>query len=586
MAARGPDGTGEWWSESHRCALGHRRLAIIDLSDRAAQPMVSDDNFASITFNGEIYNYRELRDELIASGAVFRTTSDTEVLLHLYARHGRDMVQRLRGMFAFAIFDSRRTGLLLARDPLGIKPLYYSDDGWTFRFASQVKALQAGGRISRDIEPAGLTGFCLYGSVPEPFTIYRDIQALPAGHTLWVGEAGLEEPRPYASVATILKRVPGTGNIVDVEAEIREAVLDSVKAHLCSDVEVGLFLSSGIDSTALLGLMREAGQREIRAITLSFAEFQGTQDDEAPLAALAARKYGAHHIVRSVGRDEFRQEFGRFFDSMDQPSIDGVNTWFVAKAAHERGLKVALSGLGGDELLGGYPSFSDIPRWHRRFGPLSSIPGLGAAFRTIVRRIAPDQAKTQPKALGLFEFSKSWAGTYLLRRGLFLPFELCDILDPDTVREGLRRLRPLHRIEQTIEPNPGSDFARVSALEMSNYMRNQLLRDADWAGMAHSIEIRTPLVDVALLRRLAPLSHLLKPGQGKASLANAPSPPLPDEITKRAKTGFSVPISAWMADHGGEASARPSQSAVPKGLVARAWSQTVLAAFRPLEGAW
>ena len=183
MRARGPDGSGIWWSAGRRCGLGHRRLSILDLSDRASQPMASDDGRIVVTFNGEIYNYQALRAELEAAGARFRTTSDTEALLHLYARHGAAMVHRLRGMFAFAIWDEDRRELFLARDPYGIKPLYTANDGWTFRFASQVKALLAGSRVSRDPEPAGIAGFHLFGSVPEPFTLYRDIRALPAGHT-------------------------------------------------------------------------------------------------------------------------------------------------------------------------------------------------------------------------------------------------------------------------------------------------------------------------------------------------------------------------------------------------------------------
>ena len=196
MHARGPDGAGIWWSKDRHCGLGHRRLSIIDLSDRASQPMASVDGRFVIVFNGEIYNYPQLRLELEKDGAFFRTTSDTEALLHLYARHGGGMVHRLRGMFAFAIWDEEKRCLFLARDPYGIKPLYIANDGWTFRFASQVKALLAGGHVSRDPEPAGLVGFHLFGSVPEPFSLYRDIHSLPAGHTQWVDGTGPKEPKP------------------------------------------------------------------------------------------------------------------------------------------------------------------------------------------------------------------------------------------------------------------------------------------------------------------------------------------------------------------------------------------------------
>src|SRR5215470_4124567 len=289
MFSRGPDGAGLWWSGDRRCGLGHRRLSIIDLSDRASQPMVSDDGRFVIVFNGEIYNYPELRAELEREGIHFRTTSDTEALLHLYARHGGEMVHRLRGMFAFALWDDFKRGLFLARDPYGIKPLYTANDGWTFRFASQVKALLAGGGISREPEPAGHVGFYLFGSVPEPFTIYRDVRALPAGHTQWVDAVGPREPKSFANIAMLLTaKAPGTA--AEPADLVRTAVSDSVRAHLLADVEVGCFLSAGIDSGALLGLMREAGQREIRAIPLAFEEFRGTEEDEAPLAALVAER--------------------------------------------------------------------------------------------------------------------------------------------------------------------------------------------------------------------------------------------------------------------------------------------------------
>ena len=514
---------------------------------------------------------------LEAKGRVFRSQSDTEVLLHLYAEKGEAMVHDLRGMFAFAIWDNERRGVFLARDLYGIKPLYTANDGWTFRFASQVKALLAGGGVSRDPEPAGLVGFHLFGSVPEPFTLYREIRALPAGHSQWIDAVGPREPRPFGSIAAILaKGAENPAPAAELEPRVRAAVLDSVKAHLLADVEVGIFLSAGVDSAALLGLMRDAGQQEVRAITLAFEEFNGTAEDEAPLAAQIAKRYGAKHILRRVSEQEFRQDLPAILDAMDQPSIDGVNTWFVAKAANEVGLKVAISGLGGDELLAGYPSFVDLPRWRRRFGPLAAVPGLGELSRFAFRRVAPRLARARPKALGLLEYANSWAGAYLLRRGLFLPHELGQIMDRDLVREGLRRLKPLRRLGATLMPDPGDDAARVCALESGHYLRNQLLRDADWAGMAHSLEIRVPLVDATLLGDLASAIPSLKPGAGKAALGTAPRLPLSDEIVYRAKTGFGVPTSAWTAGATKQAAGKAGE---PKGLASRRWSRTVLAAL-------
>jgi asparagine synthase (glutamine-hydrolysing) len=577
MRTRGPDGSGAWWSVDRHCGLGHRRLSIIDLSDRASQPMTSGDGRFVVVFNGEIYNYPQLRTELETDGARFRTTSDTEVLLHLYARHGVEVVHRLRGMFAFAIWDQARHGLFLARDPYGIKPLCTANDGWTFRFASQVKALVAGGNISRVPEPAGIVGFHLFGSVPEPFTFYRDVRALPAGHTQWVDAAGAREPKPFANLAEVLAN--GAANptpAAELPERMRAGVLDSVRAHLLADVEVGVFLSGGVDSGALLGTMRDAGQHEIRAVTLAFEEFRGTSEDEAPLAARVCEYYGAHHIVRRLKEREFVEDLPAIFEAMDQPSIDGVNAWFVSKAAKEAGLKVALSGLGGDEILGSYPSFLDLPRWRRRFGPFAAVPGLGLLARTLIRAMAPAFSKARPKALGILEHSDSWAGIYLLRRGMFLPHELPKVMDPTIVHEGLRRLKPLRLLAASLAPDPRSDNGRVCVLESAHYMRNQLLRDSDWAGMAHSVEIRVPLVDFKLLTALASAIPTLTPGAGKAALAKAPTVPLSDEIVTRAKTGFGVPISGWMRTAAG--ALEPTMGSLPesKGLVSRRWSRAVL----------
>jgi asparagine synthase (glutamine-hydrolysing) len=349
-----------------------------------------------------------------------------------------------------------------------------------------------------------------------------------------------------------------------------------VRAHLLADVEVGIFLSAGVDSGALLGCMRDAGQREIRAITLAFDEFRGTSEDEAPLAARVCKHYGARHIVRRLSEQEFFEDLPAILEAMDQPSIDGVNTWFVSKAAKEAGLKVAISGLGGDELLGGYPSFVDLPRWRRWFGPLAAVPGLGLFARTLISGVAPGFLLTRPKALGVLEHSGTWAGTYLLRRGLFLPHELPEVMDAEIAREGLRRLKPLRRIAASLMPDPSSDVARVCVLESAHYMRNQLLRDADWVGMAHSLEIRVPLVDFTLLRALAPVIPALTPGAGKAALAKASTIPLPNEIVARAKTGFNVPTGEWMNAAVARGSDPVGRAPEAKGLVSRRWSRAVL----------
>ena len=565
MRARGPDGDGEWWSADRRVALGHRRLAIIDLDVRAAQPMLSDDGELALTFNGEIYNHVALRRELEAEGVRFRTTSDTEVILKLYERHGASMLNRLRGMFAFGLYDARRGGLLLARDPYGIKPLYYSAAGGTVRFASQVKALLAGGAVSRDPDQAGLAGFNIFGYVPEPFTAYRAVSAVPAGSTIWIDDKGIGEAKVFASIAAALAcgRSKPTG---DLGATLREAALDSVRHHLVADVEVGAFLSGGVDSGALLGLMRDAGQSRIRTVTLTFDAFQDAPMDESAAAAAIAARYGAEHCTRRVTQAEFDADLPDIMAAMDQPSIDGINAWFVAKATRELGLKVALSGLGGDELLAGYPSFRDVPRWRRQFGPIARLPGAAALAATMIHTFAPDLARQSPKSLGMLKYAGDWSGAYMLRRAVRLPDDLATVMGEGPARGGLARLALDERFAMSLSPDPGSDLGRVTALESAWYMRNQLLRDTDWAGMAHSLEVRTPLVDFTLLQAMAPYVPLLAPGVGKRALANAPSTPLPAGAAEQSKLGFSVPISSWTR----------GETTAPHRLDSRLWASRVL----------
>jgi asparagine synthase (glutamine-hydrolysing) len=549
MALRGPDASGEWFSEDGRVGLAHRRLSIIDLSERGAQPMRSADGMLAITFNGEIYNYQELKAVLAADGVTFRSDSDTEVLLLLYARHGKDMVRMLRGMFAFALYDEREGTMLLARDPYGIKPLYYADEGGSVRIASQVKALIAGGRVSDAVDPAGAVGFLLLGSVPEPFTVRRAVCALPAGSTMMVTSRGCSSPEQFFSIAQTLAEAAANPLLVpeaELYARVREALLDSVTHHMIADVPVGAFLSAGIDSGALVGLARDSGVRDLQTITLAFDEFRGLPNDEAPLAEEVARSFGTVHRTRHLGIDEFNADLPRIFAAMDQPSIDGINTYFVSKAAAEQGLKVALSGLGGDELFAGYNTFVDVPNWVRRFSLPASIPLLGRAFRAFYSTVLAERSSRSPKPGGALLYGGTYPGAWYLRRGVFLPWELESMLPKAVVREGLERLALLDTIEAAMAPDPQSVYGRVAALESSLYMRNQLLRDTDWAGMAHSIELRVPLVDAQLLSTLAPLLAPVVLEHRKRLLALSPTQRPPDHILQRAKTGFQVPVHRWL----------------------------------------
>lgn len=542
MISRGPDGKGEWFSENSRVGFAHRRLSIIDLSDHGAQPMCSSDGRFVISFNGEIYNYRELRKRLEKQGHEFQSDSDTEVLLHLYAEKGAAMLNDLRGMFAFALWDNKHRCMMIARDPYGIKPLYYADNGKTVRVASQVKALMAGGMISETASPAGVAGFFLFGHMPEPFTQYQDALALPAGHYAMIDESGMHEPECYFDLPQVFD---GVADVSEQEAHdiIFEAMSESLKYHLVSDVPVGVFLSAGIDSGAILSLAGEDGCRNLQTLTLAFEEFVGSENDESPLAAQVSSHYhaGDHH-KRILGSDEFSANLDAFFDAMDQPTTDGLNTYFVSKAVSELGWKVALSGVGGDEVFCGYPSFIDIPKWVRAMNIPSRIPGLGSLFSHLTSHIP----HLNPKASGLVKYGGSYAGAYLLRRGLFLPEELPELMGKEMAEEGLKQLFVMNHIDDRIGNKVSVEKTKVSLLESSLYMRNQLLRDADWAGMAHSLEIRTPFVDAHLIKKIAPVLATQWNTPGKGLFSSSLKRPLPKTITSRAKTGFSTPVSKWL----------------------------------------
>ncbi len=543
MAARGPDGAGHWLSSDQRIGLGHRRLAFVDLSEAGMQPMATVDGSLRITFNGEIYNYQSIRERLEARGVVFQSHSDTEVLLHLYSEKGPAMLNELRGMYAFGIWDATRKRMFLARDPFGIKPLYYADDGMTLRFASQVRALLRAKSVDTSADAAGKVGFMLWGYVPEPYTLYAGIRSLPSGSWLSIGGSGDRTSGTFCRISDEIAAAENRAISLcagDVHERLREAMLDTVTQHMIADVPVGVFLSSGRDSATLTALAVETNRSPLHTVTLGFEEYRGSEVDEVPFAERLATQLGTTHDTRWVSRNEFQSDFAALLSAMDQPSIDGANTYFVSKAAKQAGLKAALSGVGGDELFGGYSSFQRIPQLVRTVGKFP----VGAA--KVLRAISAPLLKhfTSVKYAGLLEYGGSYAGAYMLRRGLFMPWELPHLLDPDVVREGWRVLRPMLELEATVKGIAGEQL-RVSALEMSWYMRNQLLRDSDWAGMAHSVEIRVPMVDLTLLRSVIPLAL---DWQGKAEMARTPALLLPYAILKRRKTGFSIPLSDWLAD--------------------------------------
>lgn len=549
MQNRGPDGEGFWYSDDASIALAHRRLAVIDLSDQAAQPMVDASGDFVISYNGEIYNYRELRDHCEQRGYVFRTHSDTEVLLALYAYYGEAMLGKLRGMFAFAISDVKQRQVMLARDPLGIKPLYYAHAQGGYYFASSLTALDQAGIVDwQQVSASALGSFYLSGSVAEPDTWYRQAKLLPAGsYCLYkVGSGASVVTQSYWSLPMAASMPANTAE--EDATKVREAVTGSVRAHMVADVPVGLFLSAGIDSGVLASLMHSMSDKPVIAITLRFAEYENTLQDETPIAAELARRFGMQHCVYTLSREEFLAELPAFFAAMEQPTIDALNVWFVAKAARQQGLKVVLSGIGGDELFGGYPSFKRIPRLLKFWRCLSIIP---FAQPVVGRLLGWLMQHRSPKWRSLPDYAGTVPSAYRLQRALFLPDELsaefAELAQAGgTDVNGI--VAPVGWAESGDESRSKSIDTRlqIAGLETRFYLRNQLLRDADWAGMAHSIEIRTPLVDHCLWEQLNSVSPGYRFRAGKAALLGLLSARERELLANRPKTGFTLPMREWL----------------------------------------
>jgi asparagine synthase (glutamine-hydrolysing) len=566
---RGPDGVGLWASADERIVLGHRRLAIIETGAGGTQPMTDITGRWVMTFNGEIYNYRELRLALERRGRTFATNSDTEVLINVVAEWGEAGLKKLRGMFAFALWDSLERELWLVRDPYGIKPLYVAETNGALWFASQARALATCAPVNIERSAPGLAGFYLWGYVPEPFSWWEGIRPLPAGHVqrIRVGEP-LRTSKPFMTVESLYKRLEPRELSKN---QLQEILLETVRYHLVADVPVGMLLSAGVDSNVIAALAAKLGQR-LTAVTLAFKEFAGTPQDETALATRMADQLGIPHVVSTISREEFESLVGDFFNCMDQPTTDGLNTYLVSRAIVAEGFKVALSGLGGDELFGGYPSFRQIQQalnagW--ALAPLRTIARyIPLRFALINRAMG-----VSPKWSELLSHSGSLAQLYVLRRALHLEEELELLLDKYWLEHGLAtllRFSDLTTMTQDLEKSNVSRHAQIAVLESCTYMRGQLLRDADWASMAHSLEMRVPFVDSQLLERLGPWIKSAHPPT-KRDLAHSVGRGM-DAVVNRPKTGFTTPVREWaMAQSGNSA----------RGL--RGWASEVHRRLRSLE---
>ncbi len=542
---RGPDDEGiqdlPTGIDGVKVCLGHRRLSILDLSPAGHQPMHNPSSGLWIVYNGEVYNHRALREELPGD---YHSTCDTETLLHAFARWGPAAMERWRGMFALAIWDPGKQELFLCRDRLGIKPLYYAQVGGNFVFASELQAILKTDLVPRELDGEGLNGFLAFGAVQEPATIIKDICLLPAGSWMRVTpDAKIKELRRYWSPPFRSEggRIDGHSAVLsngEAAAPIGQLIDEAVECRLLSDVPLGVFLSGGIDSSAIVAAMSRRQHKDINTFTLDFTE-RGY--GEGPFAEQLARRYQTRHHTEVVSASDLLGHFEEALDAADQPSIDGINTYYVCKLARRSGLKVALCGHGGDELFGGYDNFRLIPRVLQfRAVPSPVRALLGTAFR----HVAPTRVATR-KAASLLRRPVDIYHTYAMARGVFWDDFRAELLGSD------QKLIPgSELIRQAVPPGElASDSVnQVSQLELLTYLRNTLLRDADVCSMAHGLEVRVPLLDHKLVELVAPLPGRLKI-KGKAPkrlLVEAMGDALPPEIHLRRKQGFVIPYQLWL----------------------------------------
>jgi len=556
LAHRGPDDGGTILlrnSEGLRAGqeieigLGNRRLAILDLSPLGHQPMHDPATGNWIVYNGELYNFREVRSRLEQAGQRFTCHSDTEVILKSYAHWGENCLDEFRGMFAFAIWDAQRRSLFIARDPMGIKPLYFYQSDRYFIFSSEVRTLLGTGLVPRVIDPAGLINFLTFGSVYDPNTLIEGVSALPPGHSLTWKEGKLALSK-YWDLTDPEENDRQTEAETSAQSQEQVAAMldDCVRMQLVSDVPVGVFLSGGIDSSSLVGIL---SRNYITPSTFSIV-FRESDYSEAEHSRAIAKHFRTDHHEITVSQSDLFAAIDPAIQSMDQPTIDGINTYFVSQRTRAAGVKVALSGLGGDEIFAGYSTFRTVPRMERFAHAWNTVPALlRAPLATIFAALIPAGDQNR-KLTALLRNGASVVHPYFLARMLFAPGQRNKLLKDSNSQPAafLRAQKPL--FETLIHAQSLDPVNRVSYLEARCYMLNTLLRDSDSMSMAHGLEVRVPLIDHQLARRVLAL-----PGRSKLD-ARTPKPllvralagQLPDNIVHRPKRGFTLPFEHWLRD--------------------------------------
>lgn len=549
MIHRGPDQHGLWASEvaGPGVVLGHRRLSIIDLSEAGRQPMVHSSTGVVLSYNGECYNYREIRAELQALGHQFRSRSDTEVILAAYVEWGERAITRFRGMFAVALWDPRDRSLLLVRDRMGIKPLYYTTNGVETWFASEVRALVAASDSCQLLDRAALASYLWHGFVPGPRTMVRGISLLPAGSTLRFRENGqIEVPKRYW-------QIPRSELCVDRKESVRsarEALEEAVQMRLVSDVPLGVFLSGGVDSSVIATLAQRSSSSPIQTFNISFED---SDFDESVHAETVARSLGTDHHRIPLDESSFSEQLPNALQSLDQPTFDGINTYFVSQAVRQAGLTVALSGAGGDELFGGYASFTDLPRMRLWSQSSRFVPERlrGFAADRISRMLAGAGSEIPPqtrwgKLRDVLDSRGEPVALYQCAYALFTRRLQNDLLlgSDDSNSWGLSS----NRYVQLSDAISGEEsLSAISFLELSSFIGERLLRDTDTASMAVSLEARVPLLDHKFVEAVArlPVSERYEPVGSKRFLREVMHGWIPAGVFDRPKAGFVMPLELW-----------------------------------------
>ena len=539
MWHRGPDDGGS--VTQGEATLGMRRLAIFDRT-HGHQPMTTADGRFHLVFNGAIYNHREIRTELESTGYAFKTRCDTEVLLAAFARWGEGCLDRLRGMFAFAVWDTREQSLFLARDAFGIKPLYVHHAGPRLLFASELNALLTASAVVAEIDPQAMADYLSWLAVPAPRTIWCGIISLRPGECMTF-HAGHVYLRPWWTFHKISGKAKPCATRDDFIRELRAKLEDTIRAHLLADVPVGAFLSGGLDSCVIVGLMQRASSTRLKTFSIGFDE---NKYSEAGFAARAARHFGTDHHASVLTGAQIASDLETILASLDQPTGDGINTYYASRAAHDGGVTAALSGLGGDEFFGGYPSFYDIPRlahwlpvWRKLPAIMRSTMLAGLARRGTRARKLADSLRHARDAHELAS----------LQRRVFSEAGGGSLLHPD-LQATLAGRSPHHpQLDPlTTELGGAGQFELISAWESRTYMADVLLRDSDVMSMRQSLELRVPFVDRPLFEWLWRQPAHFKDGQDrpKTALAEAMADVLPPETLLRKKQGFELPLPVWM----------------------------------------